>query len=330
MSQSLIDAIGEFSPALPLAVAYSGGADSTALLLACCQKWPGQVGAIHVNHGLQSAAATFEQHCEMVCIALNVPLMVCRVNARHAPGQSPEDGARIARYGVLRDVARADWPAVKSGKAAFNGLHVQSIALAQHADDQVETMLLALGRGAGLAGLAGMPQQWQREGVNYHRPFLRVSAGEVRLWLSSQAISFVEDPSNADLRFTRNRIRARLLPALQDVFPAFRDTFARSAAHAAQAQEILQEVAQQDFSRISRTDDARPVISKLQLQSRARQANLLRYWLKTQCGTTPNSAQLDELLDQVSACKTRGHNIDIKVGSGFARREGEVLAWYNP
>ena len=330
MSQSLTAAIGEFSPSLPLAVAYSGGADSTALLLACCRKWPQQVGAIHVNHGLQSAAAAFQQHCETVCDALNVPLVVRRVDARHAPGQSPEDAARIARYGVLRDVALEDWPAGESGKAGFNGLRVQSIALAQHADDQVETLLLALGRGAGLAGLSGMAQQWHREGVNYHRPFLKVSAHEVRLWLSAQALSFVEDPSNADPRFTRNRIRARLMPALQEVFPAFRDTFARSAGHAAQAQEILQEAAQHDLSQISRAEDARPTISKLQLLSRARQANLLRYWLKTHCGTTPNSAQLDELLDQVAACKTRGHKIHIKVGVGFARREGEVLAWYNP
>lgn len=330
MSQSLTDAIGAFSPAFALAVAYSGGADSTALLLACCQKWPGQVGAIHVHHGLQAAADGFQQHCQAVCATLNVPLVVRRVDARHSAGQSPEDAARIARYRVFSDLSLENWPASASGKAAFNGLRVQSIALAQHADDQVETILLALSRGAGLSGLSGMAKHWQRDGVSYCRPFLEVSAREIRAWLAAQDIGFIEDPSNTDQRFTRNRIRARLLPALQDVFPAFRDTFARSASHAAQAQEILQELGAQDLTRISRPDDARPVISQLQTLSRARQANALRFWLKAHCMTVPNAAQLDELLDQVADCKTRGHKIDIKVGVGFARRKGDVLAWYNP
>ena len=330
MSQSLTDAIGGFSPTLPLAVAYSGGADSTALLVLCHQKWPGQIGALHVHHGLQLAADGFQLHCEAFCATLKVPLVVRRVNARHSAGQSPEDAARIARYRVFGNLPLENWPASACGKAAFTGLQVQSIALAQHADDQVETILLALSRGAGLSGLSGMAKHWQRDGVNCHRPLLEVSAREIRAWLSTQGIGFIDDPSNTDLRFTRNRIRARLLPVLQEVFPAFRDTFARSAGHAAQAQEILREIGLQDLGRASRPVDSRPVIVQLQMLSRARQANLLRYWLKTHCMTMPSSAQLEELLDQVAACITRGHKIDIKVGAGFARREGDVLAWYNP
>lgn len=330
MSQSLTDAIGAFSPTFPLVVAYSGGADSTALLLACCQKWPGQVGAIHVHHGLQAAADGFQQHCEAVCATLNVPLIVRRVDAKPGAGQSPEDAARIARYRAFSELALEKWPPDTTGIAQFNGLHVRSIALAQHADDQVETILLALGRGAGLSGLSGMPKHWQRDGASYHRPLLDVSAQEIRSWLAAREVGFIEDPSNTDLRFTRNRIRARLLPAMQEVFPAFRDTFARSAGHAAQAQEVLQEVALQDLARVLRLSDDRPMIAELHLLSRARQANALRCWFKTRCMTTPNSAQLEELLDQVAACTTRGHKIDIKVGRGFARREGDVLAWYNP
>ena len=93
MAATLSAAISAFTPALPLAVAYSGGADSTALLLACAEKWPGQVHALHVHHGLQAAADEFEQHCRTFCSQLDVPLRVKRVDARHASGQSPEDHA---------------------------------------------------------------------------------------------------------------------------------------------------------------------------------------------------------------------------------------------
>ena len=98
MTQSFEAALQAFAPALPLAVALSGGADSTALLLACARRWPGQVRAIHVHHGLQAAADGFEQHCIALCQRLDVPLVVQRLDARHAPGQSPEDAARQARY----------------------------------------------------------------------------------------------------------------------------------------------------------------------------------------------------------------------------------------
>ncbi|MFM2049513.1 MAG: hypothetical protein RL682_4, partial [Pseudomonadota bacterium] len=128
-----------FQPELPLGVALSGGADSTALLTLCAAKWPGQVVALHVNHGLQPAAVLFEQHCKRLCIRLHVPLRNYQAEAKNAPGQSPEDAARIARYKALRALALAEsaQPAIKS------------IAIAQHADDQVETILLALSRGAG-------------------------------------------------------------------------------------------------------------------------------------------------------------------------------------
>jgi len=107
MTQSFDAAIAAFSPALPLAVGLSGGADSTALLLACAQKWPGQVQAIHVHHGLQAAADGFEHHCQVLCERLQVPLTVQRVDARHAPGESPEDAARQARYKAFEAAAQS-------------------------------------------------------------------------------------------------------------------------------------------------------------------------------------------------------------------------------
>ena len=308
-------ALAGFLPGLPLAVAFSGGADSTALLLACAERWPGQVHAFHVHHGLQAAADDFEQHCHRVCAQLGVPLHVRRVDARHAPGQSPEDAARRARYQAFEALAHD----------CLDSFTIKDIALAQHADDQVETLLLALSRGAGLPGLSAMPARWTRAGLSYHRPMLALAGAEVRPWLRLRGVPWVEDPSNADPRYTRNRIRAELLPALQAVFPQFRSTLARSARHAAQAQNLLQELAELDLAQTA----VPPQIAALQRLSRERQANALRHWLRSSFDAAPSAAQLAELLDQIAACTTRGHRILIKVADGFVERRGPVLDWYN-
>ena len=313
MAQTFEQALADFSPGLPIAVAFSGGADSMALLLACNRRWPGQVRAVHIHHGLQDAADDFEAHCRALCLRLNVPLVVRRVQAGNAPGQSPEDAARKARYAALADAVHTEWP------------DVQDVALAQHADDQVETLLIALSRGAGLPGLSSMPSHWQRLGLNWHRPCLTVPGAALREWLHSQGQNWVEDPSNADQKFTRNRIRARVLPALADALPAFRETFARSAAHAAEAQEVLNEVAAQDLAQVG----VPPRIQALQQLSRARQGLVLRHWLRHHHATTPSTAQLHELLDQLAACSTRGHRLHLKVGLGFMTRDEQHLAWHS-
>lgn len=320
MTQSLEQALQAFQPALPLGVAFSGGADSTALLVACAAQWPGQVVALHVNHGLQSAAAAFEQRCEELCSQLKVPLRVLQVDAGHLPGQSPEEAARTARYKAFDALARM----------YHAQLAIKSVAIAQHADDQIETLLLALSRGAGLPGLSAMPAQWQRDGINYFRPLLRVSGSDIRRWLAAQQVTFVEDPSNTDERFTRNRIRARVLPVLELAFPQFRDTFARSAAHAAQAQSVLDEVAAQDLLAAVKLGGSDPAIKSLQILSLPRQANLLRYWLRNSYGVIASTAQLQELQAQIACCVTRGHRIHIKVGQGFVKRSAAVVTWYNP
>lgn len=363
MTRAFDAAMDRFRPVLPLGVALSGGADSTALVHACAERWPGQVHALHVHHGLQVAADGFEAHCRGLCERLKVPLRVARVDARHAAGESPEDAARRHRYEALRTLAggegvvvaveRSPHPDSGSGSGpdlamgwesgsysgqggsrdGKEGGHsasqaqpaLASIALAQHADDQVETVLLALSRGAGVAGLAAMPGHWRRGGMDWHRPLLEVAGSDVRTWLSARGEGWVEDPTNTDERYARNRIRARLLPALEAAFPPFRDTFARSASHAAEAAVLLRELAEADLQAIGQP----PRIAALRALGRERQANALRHWLRTVHATTPSAAQLGELLDQIAACATRGHRIRIKVGRGFVVREGAELGWYN-
>jgi tRNA(Ile)-lysidine synthase len=304
-------ALRALSPSLPLAVAYSGGADSTVLLHAAAARWPGQVHAIHVHHGLQAAADAFEAHCARVCAQLGLALHTVRVDARHAPGESPEDSARRARYRALAASAQA------------HGL--QTVLLAQHADDQVETLLLALSRGAGLPGLAAMGPSFERHGMRFERPLLQLAGAVLRAWLHEAGIAFVEDPSNGDTAFTRNRIRRELLPALEAAFPRFRETFARSARHAAQAQELLADLAVRDLDAMG----GMPLIAPLRELPRARQANLLRHWLRTTHDAAPSAAQLEELLDQLAACATRGHRIRIKVAEGHVLRETDRLT-YSP
>jgi tRNA(Ile)-lysidine synthase len=170
-----------------------------------------------------------------------------------------------------------------------------------------------------------MPATWVRQGMNYHRPLLRVRSTDIRDWLQHRGVAFIEDPSNVNEQFTRNRIRARLLPALEATFPQFRDTFARSVGHVAQAQQMLLDVAIKDLAVV----DSPPEIAKVQRLSRSRQANVLRYWLNITCNTVPSTAQMEELLDQIADCTTRGHQIRIKLGTGFIERRDVALHWYN-
>ena len=316
-----------------LAVAYSGGADSTALLLMLARQHPGRVQAIHIHHGLQAAADDFAAHCTAFCAKLKVPLHVVHVNAAAATGQSPEDAARKARYAALLakvlDINTAVAKTNKGQKA------IKSIAIAQHADDQIETLLLALSRGAGLPGLSGMPAQWQRGGIEFTRPLLSMTSREIRSWLARAGLSarhpgganvgrgWVEDPTNTDTQFTRNRIRHELVPALEKTFPQFRQTFSRSATHAAQAQLLLGQVAVQDLIVTGNP----PQIAVLQDLTPERQANVLRHWLKSSHQVSPSTAQLNELKSQIADCTHKGKQLHIKVATGYVMRQGNVLAY---
>ena len=317
----------------PVAVAYSGGADSTALLLMLARQHPGQVQAIHIHHGLQAAADDFAAHCAAFCAALGVPLHVVHVNAKAATGQSPEDAARKARYTALSGkVGEINGALAQQNRAQAA---IQKVAIAQHADDQIETLLLALSRGAGLPGLSAMPAKWQRNGIEFIRPLLGMTSLEIRSYLAKQGLAarhpgssnigqgWVEDPTNTDTQFTRNRMRHDLIPALEKVFPQFRQTFARSASHAAEAQSLLMQIATEDMANTGNP----PRIAALQGLSSQRQGNVLRYWLKASHQVSPSTAQLAELQSQIANCTDRGKQLHIKVASGYVERHGDTLAY---
>jgi tRNA(Ile)-lysidine synthase len=168
-----------------------------------------------------------------------------------------------------------------------------------------------------------MRGSWGRDGIAYRRPLLDVAAADIREWLRARDIPWIDDPTNASEQYTRNRIRSRLLPALAESFPSYRDTFARSARHAAQAQSLLEEIAGEDLERAG----VPPAIDALRAMGDARRANALRHWLKTAHAQQASTAQMDELVAQVGACATRGHDIRIRVGGGFVSRDGARLVF---
>ncbi|MGN8276893.1 tRNA lysidine(34) synthetase TilS [Pseudomonas sp. SMN5] len=252
-------------------IAFSGGLDSTVLLhllasLATRHSLP-PLGAIHVHHGLQSAADAWPDHCRSVCEAVGVPLEV--VNVQVLPGASVERAARDARY------------------AAFcAALHSNEVLLtAQHRDDQAETLLFRLLRGAGVRGLAAMPRQRPLGQGQLLRPLLDVSRAELEGYATQHGLSWIEDPSNADLRYARNYLRQRVFPVLAEQWPQGSQTLARSAGHMAEAQGLLEELAQLDLAQAS-TPCAFDwlglrslALAPLQALSPARQRNALSHWL---------------------------------------------------
>jgi tRNA(Ile)-lysidine synthase len=306
-----------------VAVAFSGGADSTCLLfeearlrLALMTTGPeGRDGsvlhALHVNHGLQEAADGFEAHVREVGAALHLQLRtqvsVRRVQVDLPKGASMEAQARASRYDALADMAKE--------------LGVGTVLLAQHADDQVESMLLAMGRGGGVAGIAGMAPSFDHQGVHFARPLLSVSGAAIREWISSHGIPVIQDPTNQDERHPRNRIRRWVLPALEVALPQFRTTFARSAQLAAQAQATIDEVAAADLAHVG----VPPSIRHLLALGPRRQAEALRHWLRRDHHTTPTQAQLLELINLLSHCRTPAHGIHVRVGRGHVHRHGEHI-----
>ncbi|TSE18484.1 tRNA(Ile)-lysidine synthase [Tepidimonas alkaliphilus] len=293
----------------PLLVAFSGGADSTALLLAASERWGARVRALHVHHGLQQAAQAFAAHAQRVAAQWGVLLEVRRVQVGLAPRRSPEEAARQARYAALAQAAR------RQGAAA--------VLLAHHALDQIETVLLALTRGAGLPGLAAMPERAERDGVTWARPLLEADGRALRAQLAAAGVPWIDDPTNADPQRTRNRLRLQVLPALLEAFPQAPKTFARSARHAASAQGLLEALAAQDLVRLGEP----PRLNALRALPPPRRLNALRLWLRQRYGAQASDAQWQALDAQIEAARTRGQRIELRLGPGRVCRAGDELIW---
>ncbi len=288
-------------PDLAVCVAFSGGADSTALLAALAQlkRPPLKVRALHVDHRLHPHSSSWAAHCRRVARALEVPLQVRTANVARARGESLEAAARAARYGLLATALAPQ----------------EALLTAHHQDDQLETVLLQLLRGAGLAGIAAMPALAAFARGHLVRPLLPWSRAELTAWVRSQGLEWIEDPGNSELRLDRNYLRTRVLPLIRERWPAAAATVTRAARHAAEAQRLLDAVGAADAARAS----FGAMLSAKQLRTLApeRRRNALRFWITAAGHLAPPASRLEEIAGPLLQARADAQP--------FVRWEGAVL-----
>lgn len=267
-------------------VAFSGGLDSSVLLhlMAILRpRYAAGLCAVHVNHGLQPAAADWARQCRTICDDLGIPLLDLAVAARPGPGESPEAAARRARYDGIRAV-------MEEGDCLLT---------AHHQDDQAETVLLQLLRGSGVAGLAAMPPCAPFAAGWHARPLLGLTRAELKAYAEAQGLRWIEDPSNFDTGLRRNFVRHEIMPRLRGQWPAFARTLSRSAAHSAETTRLLDEIGAEDLAMVAGPRTATLSIDALMQLSPERLNNVVRYWLRTLELPLPSTAHLERLHEDI-------------------------------
>lgn len=283
-----------------VAVACSGGRDSVALLHATLRSAHAlgtSVVALHVHHGLMADADRWAGDLEALCGRWNVAFMCERLQGAPQAGDSVEAWARRGRYRALARMARV--------------AGADLVLLGQHLHDQAETVLLQALRGAGAAGLAAMPRVIVRDGLTWARPWLARTGAEIDAYVAVLDVELALDPSNADARFARSRLRHEVMPALRGAFPDADAALAAVARRAGEARAVLDEVAAEDLARIG-ADESLPLAAWRTL-SVARRANALRAWLgRALAGPVPQTL-VDRLLDESGDDATRRWPLDGRV-----------------
>ncbi len=276
--------LSQFLDAETLWVAYSGGCDSHVLLHALVSlrsEISPQIKAVHINHGLSPFANEWEEHCQQICEKLAVPYIAMSVDAREK-NKSPEEAARNARY--------AEW------KKMLNKNEV--LLLAHHQDDQAETVLIQLLRGSGVKGLAAMPLKQDFSQGLLCRPMLNFIREEIQSYAVEHDLNWIDDPSNFDTDFDRNFLRHEVVPLLETRWPALKKTLSRTASHQADANQLLTELAFQDWHHVHESNQVK--ITALVKLSEKRQRNVLRYWIANICELTlPDTIHLQRIIDEV-------------------------------
>ena len=285
-----------------MAVAYSGGRDSTALLhatLAVADRLGLRVVALHVHHGLSAHADEWLAHCSARCESwaasgAPVELRSRRVTVDPA-GSGVEAAARTARYAALAEMAR--------------DAGCDLVLLAHHRDDQAETVLLQALRGAGMAGLAAMPGSIERDGLTWARPWLNRPRSEIDSYVAQHGLAYIDDDSNTDAHYARNRLRHDVWPAFGAAFPQAAHALSTVAAHAQEAVACLADLAAIDLQALRRGGGlSRSALLVLPLH---RRANALRHWLvETSCASVPASL-LHRLLAELHGDRPARWPLDV-------------------
>ena len=265
---------------LDLLFALSGGVDSCVLLHALIQVKKSlefNFRVMHVHHGLSPNAENWAEFCKQTCQTYQVPLDVLKVEVQMGAGIGLEASAREARY------------------KALYGAHADYIILAHHQDDQAETLLLQLFRGAGLKGLSAMAAH--DENRSLLRPLLDITRQEIEAYAKANNLAWINDESNLDTKYDRNYCRHEIMPVIKARFPASGETLARSASHIAEASELLNELAQIDANTC--LIEGQMSIKQLRELSLPRSKNLFRWWLSCMGFLAPSSDRLDDMLTQL-------------------------------
>lgn len=263
-------------------IALSGGLDSVVLLHLFSRLKGVKVSAHHVHHGLSENADDWAQFCTQFCRAINIPVTVSRVSLDKKNRTSLEALAREKRYAIL--------------KQEFEGNSY--LVTGHHQDDQLETVLLALKRGAGLTGLQGIVAQQTLTVGHLIRPLLNFSREQLAAYATQFELNWIEDESNGDQQFDRNFIRHTITPLLKARWPAISKTVARSASHCQSQQQLIDEITQSDFEKCQSKVQALDILS-LQGLSSARRNNVLRYWFKKNNYQYPSTKQIVTIWQQV-------------------------------
>ncbi len=296
------------APGARIAVALSGGIDSMVLLdalHALAPRFQLRLSAVHVDHRLSPNAGRWAEFCASACAARGVPLTTDRVDVSRRPGQSLEAAARTARYEKLL------------------GAQTDIVALAHHADDQAETVLLQLLRGAGPAGLSGMPRYRPGDAgaPALLRPLLELSRAALAGYANARGLAWIDDESNADRRHKRNLLRLTVAPLLAAAFPGYPSVLVRAAGHQAEASALLDELARHDAG------DTQGGLERAALAAlpSARARNVLRWFLRSEGLRPPSTARLAAMLSQLQSAVTDARTRIAHDGAEVGCHRGRVV-----
>lgn len=243
--------------------------------------------AIHVNHGLNPDSDNWERHCIKTCHALSVEIVSRRVKIDSAAEEGPESAARTARYAAIADE-------ISEG---------QVVLTAHHSLDQAETFILQLMRGSGVSGLSGMSVMRSLPPGWLLRPFLHVDQGVLAEYAENHGLEWIRDPSNTDIRYSRNYIRHRVLPVLQQRWPAAVDVIGRSSSHLSEAMELVDMLALEDLANVQSGDDCTLNLTAYTALPFVRKKNLLRIWIKRHSGSVPPTGEIEQIARVLSEAR---------------------------
>ena len=299
-----------------IAVAYSGGLDSSVLLHLAkdfCASRQITLYAFHIHHGISPNADVWLEHCAATAKQEGIHFFAQHVNLIDVAEHGIEQSARIARYAALSSLCTQH--------------HIPLLITAHHQDDQAESVLLQLLRGSGLPGLSGMADiQLQhgllQDGIALGRPLLQLTREQLEHLATSLEITHIDDESNTDTRYKRNAVRTWITPVLEKHFPGFATQFTRSAKHIQSAQRLLDELAHSDLEQCA--EGSIVFLDKLQSLSVDRVDNLLRYWIRDLSTYAPSSAQLDQLREQMLHTSNAAHPV-LEIAELYFERRGQQL-----